>query len=257
MEMNKETVSVRDDGAVRIIEMDRPEALNAFSSQLMDDLADAFLEATEDAAVKVVVLTGAGRAFSAGADLKEMGQAPKHPKHGFAGLLDAIVDFPKPFFVAVNGIGAGIGATICGLADFTFIASEARLRCPFSTLGLTAEAGSTYLFPKLMGRQRASWFLLSAEWMSGEECVEAGLAMKALPGAELMAYVMGEAQKLAALPLASMMKTKALIMAPLREQLRASITAENQGLAELVGGPANQEALAAFREKRDADFSNC
>lgn len=252
-----DTLKIRDDVAVRVVEMDRPEALNAFNSQLMDDLADAFLDATGDAEVKVLVLTGAGRAFSAGADLKEMGRAPRNPKHGFAGLLDAIVDFPKPFFVAVNGIGAGIGATICGLADFAYIAREARLRCPFSTLGLTAEAGSTYLFPKLMGRQRASWFLLSAEWMSGDECAAAGLVMEAVPLAELMPTVMAQAKKLEALPLASLVKTKQLIMDPLREQLRASIAAENRGLAELAGGPANQEALAAFREKRDADFSRC
>jgi enoyl-CoA hydratase/carnithine racemase len=249
------TVNIRDDGAIRIVEMDRPEALNAFSNQLMDDLTDAFLDATQDPGVKVVVLTGAGRAFSAGADLKEMGQVTGRPKHGFAGLLDAIIDFPKPFFVAVNGIGAGIGATICGLADFAYMAKEARLRCPFSTLGLTAEAGSTYLFPRLMGRQRATWFLLAAEWMSGDECAEAGLVMESLPLAELMPRVMEQAGKLAALPLASMVKTKQLIMDPLRAQIRASCEAENTGLAALVGGPANREALAAFREKRDPDFS--
>jgi len=250
-----ETLNIRDDGAIRIVEMDRPEALNAFNGQLMDDLADAFLEATADSQVKVLVLTGAGRAFSAGADLKEMGNAPGNPKHGFAGLLDAIIDFPKPFFVAVNGIGAGIGATICGLADFAYMAREARLRCPFSTLGLTAEAGSTYLLPRLMGRQRATWFLLAAEWMSGDECAQTGLVMEALPLPELMPRVMTQARKLAALPLASMVKTKQLIMDPLREQIRASCVAENAGLAALVGGPANREALAAFREKRDADFT--
>lgn len=250
-----ETVNVCDEGAVRIVEMDRPEALNAFSNQLMDDLTDAFLAATADDRIKVLVLTGAGRAFSAGADLKEMGQPQKPPKHGFAGLLEAIIDFPKPFFVAVNGIGAGIGATICGLADFAYMAKEARLRCPFSTLGLTAEAGSTYLFPRLMGRQRASWFLLSAEWMSGDECADAGLVMESLPLAELMPRVLTQAGKLAALPLASLVKTKQLIMDPIREQIRASCAAENAGLAALVGGPANREALAAFREKRDADFT--
>lgn len=249
------TVNIRDDGAIRIVELDRPEALNAFSSQLMDDLTDAFLDATDDSTVKVLVLTGAGRAFSAGADLKEMGKPPGQVKHGFAGLLDAIVDFPKPFFVAVNGIGAGIGATICGLADFAYIAREARLRCPFSTLGLTAEAGSTLLFPQLMGRQRATWFLLSAEWMTGDECAQAGLVMASVPLAELMPTVLGQARKLAALPLASLVTTKQLIVDPIRAQLKASMAAENRALASLVGKPANREALAAFRERREADFT--
>jgi len=249
------TVRVTDDGAVRTIELDRPEALNAFSGLLMDELTDAFIDAREAPGVKVVVLTGAGRAFSAGADLQEMGRSQYRPRHGFPGLLDAIIDFPKLFFVAVNGVGAGIGATICGLADFVYMAESARLRCPFSALGLTAEAASTVTFPLLMGRQRANWFLLAAEWMSAQECKDAGLALEVLPLAELLPRVREQAGKLAALPLASLIKTKQLMMEPLRPQLRAAAKAENAGLAALVGGPANREALAAFRDKRAPDFS--
>ena len=253
--MNLETLLINDEGAVRTVMLNRPEALNAFSAQLMDDLADVFLATTTDDAIKVLVLTGAGRAFSAGADLTEMGRPAKPPKHGFAVMLDAIVDFPKPFIVAVNGIGAGIGATICGLADFTFIADEARLRCPFSTLGLTAEAGSTYLFPFLMGRQKASWFLLSAEWMSGPECAEAGLAMMSVPLDQLLNTVNTKAQTLAKLPIASLIQTKKLIIDPHREQIKAVFKEENKALAKLVGGPANKEALSAFVEKREPNFS--
>jgi len=135
------------------------------------------------------------------------------------------------------------------------MAESARLRCPFSALGVTAEGASTYLFPRLMGRQKATWFLMAAEWMSAEECLEAGLAMDVLPDSELMPTVMAQAVKLAALPLASLMTTKKLIMDPLREQMRASARAENEGLAAMVGGPANLEALAAFREKRSPDFT--
>ena len=251
-----ETINVRDEGAIRLVEMDRPEALNAFSNLLMDELTDAFTAAAEDPGIKVVVLTGAGRAFSAGADLMEMGQASERPvRHGFAGLLDTLIDFPKPFMVAINGVGAGIGATICGLADFAYMAENARLRCPFSALGLTAEAGSTYLFPRLMGRQKAAWFLLAAEWMSARDCLEAGLVMSVFADDELMPAVMTEAGKLAALPLASLQTTKKLIMDPLREQIRASARAENEGLAAMVGGAANREALSAFREKREPDFT--
>jgi enoyl-CoA hydratase/carnithine racemase len=136
------------------------------------------------------------------------------------------------------------------------MAESARLRCPFSALGLTAEAGSTYLFPRLMGRQRATWFLLAAEWMSAAECLEAGLVMEVVPDAELMPRVMEQAGKLALLPLASLETTKKLIMDPIRDQLRASARAENEGLAALVGRAANREALAAFREKREPDFTD-
>ncbi len=98
--------------------------------------------------------------------------------------------------------------------------------------------------------------MLSAEWMSAEECVEAGLALEALAPDELMPRAMDRARTLAALPMASLAKTKELIMEPVRPQLRAAVHAENKGLAELSDGPANREALAAFREKREANFSD-
>ena len=251
-----QTLNIIDEGAVRIMELDRPQALNAMNAQMTDDLTDAFLGAAADPTVKTVLLTGAGKAFWAGADLKEMGAASHRPKHTFGDLVDAIIDFPKPFLLAVNGVGVGIGATICGLADAVYMSATARLRCPFSTLGLTAEAASTYTFPRLMGHQRASWFLLSAEWMSADEAYDAGLALEVLAPQDLMNHARQQAQKLAALPMASLMQTKALLIDPIREQLKKSVKAENQGLAALQGGAANREALAAFREKREPDFSN-
>jgi enoyl-CoA hydratase/carnithine racemase len=251
-----ETLNIHDDSGIRRVEMNRPEALNAFSSLLMDELAQTFLDARDDAAVRVLVLTGAGRAFSAGADLQEMGQpAQRQSIHGFPGLLEAILEFPKPFIVAINGVGAGIGATIAGLADLVYMSEKARLRAPFSALGLTAEAASTLTFPLLMGRQRANWFLLSAEWMSAQECVDAGLALEVLPAEQLLPRVTEQAAKLARLPLASLATTKRLLLDPIREQLRAAIQAENKALAELVGQDANREALRAFAEKREPDFS--
>jgi len=250
------TLNITSAGAVRILALDRPDALNALNAQMTDELTDAFLTAAEDDAVKVVLLTGNGKAFWAGADLKEMGGGGTHtPKHTFGEMIEAIIDFPKPFLIAVNGVGVGIGATICGLADGVYMSEHARLRCPFSALGLTAEAASTVTFPRLMGHQRASWFLLSAQWMTAAECVQAGLALEALTADELLPHATAQAQQLASLPLASLQKTKALIMDPQREQLKAAVKAENRGLGELVGGPANKEALAAFREKREPDFS--
>ena len=248
------TLNITTTDRVMLVEMDRPESLNAFSTELMDELADAFLAATSDDAVKVLVLTGAGRAFSAGADLKEMGSTTT-ARHGFSGLLNAIIEFPKPFLVAVNGLGAGIGATICGLADVAYMARSARLRCPFSSLGLTAEAASTYTFPRLMGRQNASWFLLSGEWMDADGCKSSGLVMEVIADEEIRQYALNQAGKLARLPMQSLITTKSLIMAPLKDQLHESAEAENRALARLVGKPANQEALNAFRDKREPDFS--
>ena len=251
-----QTLNIHDHNGVRVVELNRPEALNAFSSLLMDELAVTFEAAHADAEVRVLVLTGAGRAFSAGADLQEMGRPPERTvSHGFSGLLEAILNFPKPFIAAINGLGAGIGATITGLADLVFMSEQARLRAPFSALGLTAEAGSTVTLPLLMGRQRANWFLLSAEWMSAQECLAAGLALEVLPAEQLMPRVQAQAEKLARLPSASLQTTKRLLLDPLRDQLRAAILAENQALADLVGEAANKEALRAFAEKREPDFS--
>ena len=236
--------------------LNRPDALNAFSPDLMSDLCQAFLYATSDDSARVVVLTGAGRAFSAGADLKSMagGNNQEPPEYDFKSMLDAIIDFPKPFIVAANGLGVGIGMTILGLADLAFVAESSRFRTPFSSLGLTAEAASTYSFSRLMGHQKAAWVLMSGEWVTGSECVELGLATEVIADSDLMESVNEKAATLARLPLASLIETKALMMEPHRQAMKDAIKRENAGLAKLAGGPANKEAIAAFMEKREPDF---
>ena len=247
-------ILTEDTGRIRLLTLNRPQALNAFNDDLFDALADALADADAADHVSVVVLTGAGRAFSAGADLAG-GRADVPARHGFPGMLEQLVTFSKPLLLAINGLGVGIGATICGLADLAFMSSTARLRCPFSRLGLVPEAGSTMLFPELMGRQAANWFLMSAEWLDAGACKEHGLVYAVCAPDELMATTMAHAQTLAALPLASLRGTKELMMAPRRDALRAVFRAENAALAALRGGPANMEAIAAFRDKREPDFS--
>ena len=248
-------LNITEQARVRTVALNRPEALNAFNKRQFDEVAEAFLAAKADAECRVLVLTGAGRAFSAGADLGPT--TDYQPVHGLDGMLHAIVDFPKPFVLAINGLGVGIGATLTGLADFVFMAQSARLRCPFSTLGLVAEAGSTCTFPALMGRQRAMWFLMASEWMSATQCKEAGLALEVFADDGFMDAVHEKAAYLAELPSESLTSAKRLIInASERERLKTVIAAENAALAKLSGGPANLEAVAAFREKREADFSN-
>ncbi len=250
-----ETVIITDEAAVRTITMNRPDALNAINAQMVDDLTAVFLATAEDQAVKVVVLTGAGRAFSAGADLREMGTGVEG-EHDLETLVFSIIDLPQPLIAAVNGVGAGYGVTVTGLADMTFISETAAMRCPFTALGLTAELASTYTFSRRMGQQQAMWFLLSSEWMSGAQCHQAGLALEVLAPDELMRRVYEQAAKLAAMPRASLLKTKQLVMKPHRKAMKAAVRRENDGLASLAGGPANREALAAFRERREPDFTD-
>ena len=246
---------VTDKDGVRTVALNRPEALNAWNNDQYDEVAEAMLAAQEADACRVFVLTGTGRAFSAGADLSVAAYAANPPKHGIRGFLRTVVDFPKPLVLAVNGLGVGIGATLTGLADFAYMAESARLRCPFSELGLVAEAGSTVTFPALMGRQRAMWFLMSSEWMSAAECKAAGLVLDIFPDDGFLAAVQTQAAKLAALPRESVMEAKRLITSAERERLKMVIEVENATIRRLQGRPANREAIAAFREKRRPDFS--
>lgn len=254
------TLLVSDDRRVRTLTLDRPEALNAFNEELYDATADALLAAAGDPTVAVVLLTGAGRAFSAGTDLLEMHQLATNPdfprgKHGFIGLVDALVDFPKPLVVAVNGLGLGIGATILGFADLGFMAEDARLKCPFTSLGVAPEAASSYLFPALVGRQHAAWALLSSEWISADEAREMGLVRQVCAPDQLLATARRHAEVLAAKPISSLVAVKRTMTEPHRDAIRAARDRENAAFAELMGGPANLEALAAFAEGREPDFT--
>ena len=220
------------------------------------------IDAASDADVAVVVLTGTGRAFCAGTDLVEMGA--RNPGgggvepgvHGFAGMIDQMDTFAKPFIVAVNGLAIGVGATMLGFADLAFMSSEARLRCPFSSLGVAPEAASSYTFPLLLGRQQAMWTLLSAEWISAEEAQEMGLVWKVCPPEELLDTTLAHAQKLAALPVSSLDGVEGPHHPRLARRGGCGAgTGKRRLFSRLMGAPANVEAIAAFMEKRPPDFN--
>ncbi len=170
---------------VRRLTLDRPEALNAFNEALYAATAEALRAAARDPEVAVVLVTGTGRAYSAGTDVVEMAALASGDLEGagsgFPALVDELVAFPKPLVCAVNGMALGIGATMLGLADLVLLSSEARVRCPFTALAVAPEAASSVTFPLLMGRQEASWALLSSEWLSAEDCRRAGLAWRVCP----------------------------------------------------------------------------
>ena len=252
---------IEDNKRVRLLTLDRPDALNAFNEALYDATTEALLAAAEDPTVAVVVLTGTGRAFSAGTDLLEMAARGTDPnfvpgKHGFPGMIDALTDFPKPFICAVNGLGLGIGTTILGFADLSFMATDARLKCPFTSLAVAPEAASSYTFPALLGRQQATWMLLSSEWIGAEQCKEMGLVFAVCEPADLLPTTLQHAEVLAAKPISSLVESKRLITAPWREHIEAARANENKAFQKLMAGPANAEALKAFAEKRQPDFTN-
>ncbi|WP_305094495.1 enoyl-CoA hydratase/isomerase family protein [Prescottella sp. R16] len=255
------SIRIEDRARVRTLTLDRPEALNAFDTALYDATTEAVRDAAADPSVAVVLLTGAGRAFSAGTDLREMRALTTDPNppraaHGFTGMIDAFADLPKPLICAVNGIGLGAGVTLLGFSDLTFMSSEARLKCPFTDLGVAPEAGSSFLLPRLIGHQNAAWMLMSSEWIDAQQAKEMGLAWKVCPPDELLDTAREHAELLAAKPVSSLTAVKETMTAPLRAAIADARTRENACFADLLGGPANTEALTAFAEGRAPDFGN-
>ncbi len=251
-------IDINDEGRVRTITFRRPEAKNAMNTTMWDSTTEAFLATTNDPSVAVVVLTGSGDSFSAGQDLLEMaamatGNGPKQ-QHGFAGLCRTLIDFPKPLILGVNGLGLGFGVTVLGLADLVFASTNARFRCPFTGLGVAPELASSVTFPRLLGRQQASWVLMSSEWIDAKQAHEMGLVFKVCQPDELMEHTMSAAHTLAAKPISSLVETKATIMESIRPVLHAAHERENAAFATLMGSPANIEAMTAFAEKREANF---
>jgi enoyl-CoA hydratase/carnithine racemase len=259
--MTNEILLVTDEARVRTLTLNRPDALNAFNEALYDAVTIALREAADDPAVAVVLVTGSGRAFSAGTDLLEMGERVSNPdfvagEHGFPGLLDALEAFDKPLVLAINGLGLGIGLTIIGFADLVFMSTEARLKCPFTSLGVAPEAASSFLLPRLVGRQNAAWVLLSSEWISAQEANEMGLVWRVCEPDEVLSTATDYATRLAKLPISSLRAVKQTMIAPLADQIGAARARENQCFVDLMGGPANTEALAAFAEGRQPDFTS-
>lgn len=254
-------LQIRDDGRVRIVTLDRPDALNAFNEALYDAATEALMDAAASPSVAVLVLTGNGRAFSAGTDVVEMASRTTDPgnftagKHGFPGLVDQLTSFPKPLLCAVNGMALGIGATLMGFAELVFMSTAAKVRCPFTDLAVAPEAASSLLFPLLLGHQNASWMLMSSEWFTADECARMGLAWKVCEPAHLLDETLAVAQKLAAKPIASLVETKRTITSSRRELIAAARSRENQAFARLLGQPANLEAFAALAARRPPDFA--
>jgi enoyl-CoA hydratase/carnithine racemase len=249
---------VEDAGRVRLLTLDRAEALNAFDDDLYDAVRVALREAAASPDVAVVVITGEGRAFSAGQDLGELESPRRHDdgaRHGFPPFIETLEAFPKPLISAVNGIGVGIGLTMLPHCDLVLIADDARLRAPFVSLGVTAEAGSTQLLPETIGWQETAHLLYTAAWIDAARAVELGIAWRSVPREGLLEEALKVAGEIAAMPIASLVGTKKLLLDARLPAVRAARARENVTFAQLARGPANREAIAAFREKRKPDFT--
>jgi len=255
-------LEVVDDARVRVLTLNRPEALNAFNDELYHSAGAALEDAVERPDVACVVITGAGRAFSAGQDLAEMGRLSAATDTDFGGagpgfprFLDTLAAFGKPVIAAVNGIGVGIGMTMLLHVDIAIIASTARLRAPFVPLGVVPEAAGSLLMPIVMGNQRAALKLYTGDWVTADEAVECGLALRAVAPDELMSVTMELARRIAKMPVASLSATKRVVIEGRIDAVRAARAREDRAFTGMIGRPANLEAISAFLEKREPDFS--
>ena len=237
----------------------RPEKKNALTGAMYAAFAEALDRAASDPAVRVVLVMGAGDAFTAGNDLKDFAT------WGAAGSLDAlpvvkairgVLAFPKPLVAAVHGAAVGFGTTLLPHCDAVVAGDSAMFSMPFVRLGLVPEFGSSYLLPALAGRVRASAALLTGEPFGRDEAVAMGLVSEACADDAIEERAMGLCRKLAALPPGTLRATKALLRDP-EEQARIerAISAELEAFAAGLRSEEHREAVTAFMEKRQPDFS--
>jgi enoyl-CoA hydratase/carnithine racemase len=202
-----------DEGRVRTLVLNRADKLNAFTAHGYDALTNALDAAAADGGVAVCVITGSGRAFSAGVDLNAVsapGGATELGIH-FNPMLQRLATFPKPLIAAVNGLAVGLGATLLLHCDMVVVDEEAKVRMPFVALGTCAEASSSWLLPKRVGPQQAMWMVLSGRAFSADEVVANGFALTKAPAGQSVPVAMELARQLAEHEIAALVANKALL----------------------------------------------
>ncbi len=194
---------------VQALRFDRPESLNAFDAQHYGLLADALLAADADDGVGVIVLTGTGRAFSAGADLKALQTGGHDVGAQFTRMLDAFA-IDKPVLAAVNGLAVGIGTTMLLHCDVVLADPAARFRTPFAALGTTPEAGSSYLLAERTNAQFANLMLIAGEWIDAETAQRNGLVARVSAPGQVLAEALAMAAQISQWPPVALAATKRL-----------------------------------------------
>jgi enoyl-CoA hydratase/carnithine racemase len=228
-------ISQSDQGRVRTLLLDRPEALNTLDMEAFGELARALRRSDQDPHVSVVLLRGAGSAFTAGADRGNWEPANRERvRAAFVDVVTALAQLTKPLVCAVHGVAIGFGGTLLGHADVVIMAADARVRMPFGELGMVPEAGSSVTFPALLGHQRAFWTLVGSPWLSGADCVGMGLALRACPAAELVDVAMAHAQQLSRAPVAVLQASKRLLTSDSRKAVQEAMQRELEAADALL-----------------------
>lgn len=252
-----ETIRVEHADGVATVTLNRPESLNALNAPMRRELLAAVKALGRDASTRAVVLTGEGRGFCSGADLRGGAGEREFRRvliNEYNPLIRAIRELPKPVIAGVNGVAAGAGVSLALACDLVFAADDARFIQAFVKIGLVPDSGSTRTLVRTLGRHRAARLIFSGDPLSAAEAVELGLVNSVVPAAELAATVQREAQRLAAAPTRAIAYAKRLINTVEDASLEDSLAAE-AAYQELAGRTQDHgEGVAAFADKREPRF---
>lgn len=257
-EATYETIRVGTSDGVSTITLNRPDTLNALNSAMRRELLAAIKAAARDEAVRAVVISGEGRGFCSGADLR--GGAEERAFRTvltteYNPLVTAIRELPKPVVAAVNGVAAGAGVSLALACDLVYAADEARFILAFVRIGLVPDSGVTRTLVRALGRHRAAQLVFTGDPLSAADAAMAGLINGVVPSTELADFVAGIAQRLAAGPTRAIGLTKRLINQSEGPALSEGLATE-AALQELAGRTADHaEGVAAFAEKREPRFA--
>jgi len=257
---------VGDDHVGRVT-LDRPEAKNALTVEMRDDLVDVIGRARDDGEVRALLIRGSGDAFCAGMDLRAstVGQAgtpgfdPRSTSEALRKGVQTIVrelwELDMPTVASVNGTAVGPGAHLALACDFVLVHEGTRFQWSFARWGLVVDAGGAYLLPRLVGMARAKAMVMLGEGAQGAEAVAQGLAYRCLGSAEELERVAdGLAVRLAAGPTRSLGLSKQLLNASFESSLASSLAQEGHAQALATASPELAEGMAAFKERREANF---
>lgn len=249
---------------IATITLNRPAKLNAYTPAMGAELVEAFRRADADQAARVVVLTGAGRAFCAGADIAGFASdihAREEKGDGAARRRDPVLSFPavmrnlsKPAIAAINGYALGVGCTMTLLCDVRIAAEEAKIGVIFPRVGLVTELGSTYLLPRLVGVSRAAEIMLTGRQFSARECLEMGLVSHVAPAAGLNAKAREIAGEMLQCSPTSLAFTRRALYQGLDGTMETAMQFEGFAIERCYQSPEHKEYVTAFMGKRKPDF---
>ena len=255
--MTYETILIETRGAVTLITLNRPQALNALNSQVLADLIDAFGKFDADDSQRCAVLTGNEKAFAAGADIKEMQAqsfAGMYSSNFFAGW-ERVTATRKPWIAAVNGFALGGGCEVAMMADFIIAGDGAKFGQPEIKLAVTPGMGGSQRLTRAIGKAKAMEMCLTGRMMGAVEAEAAGLVARIVPAADLVDEAVKTASAIAGMAPLAAMATKEMVNAAFETSLQQGVLFERRLFHGLFGTADQKEGMAAFVEKRPGEWS--